>query len=37
MAGISDHTIVDFIEKKTSDDVKKTLLAFLVPIMLQDL
>ena len=23
MAGISNHTIVDFIEKKTSDDVKK--------------
>ena len=25
MAGISNHTIVDFIEKKTSDDVKKKL------------
>ena len=37
MAGISNHTIVDFIEKETSDYVKKTLLAFLVPIMLQDL
>ena len=37
MAGISNHTIADFIEKKTSDDVKKTLFAFLVPIMLQDL
>ena len=24
MAGIWNHTIVDFIEKKTSDDVKKT-------------
>ena len=23
MAGISNHTIVDFIEKKTSNDVKK--------------
>ena len=37
MAGISNHTIVDFIEKKTSDYVKKTLLVFFVPIMLQDL
>ena len=37
MAGILNHTIVDFIEKKTSDDVKKILSAFFLPIMLQDL
>ena len=37
MAGISNHTIVDFIEKKTSNNVKKTLLVFFHPIMLRDL
>ena len=37
MAGISNHNIVDFIEKKTSDDVKKNLSAFFLQIMLQDL
>ena len=35
MAGILNHTIVDFIEKKTSDE--KILSAFFLPIMLQDL
>ena len=36
MAGILNHTIVDFIEKETSDDIKKTF-AFFHSIMLQDL
>ena len=37
MAGILNHTIVDFIEKKTSYNVKKTLLAIFLKITLQDL
>ena len=36
MAGISNHTIVDFIEKLMMM-LKKTLSAFFLPIMLQDL
>ena len=37
MAGISNHTIVDFIEKNLMMMLKKTLSAFFLPIMLQDL
>ena len=37
MAGILNHQIVDFTEKKTSKDLKKTLLVFFLPIMLQNL
>ena len=35
MTGILNHQIVDFTEKKTSKDFKKTLLVFFLPIMLQ--
>ena len=37
IAGISNHTIVDFIEKKLVMMFKKTLLVFFLPIILQDL
>ena len=37
MAGISNHTIVDFNEKELAVMLKKTLLAFFHPIMPQDL
>ena len=37
MTGISNHQSVDFIEEETSKDVKKTLLVFFLPIMLQNL
>ena len=36
MVGISNHTFLDFIEKKTSVDAKTTMLVFFHPIMLQD-
>ena len=34
MTGILNHTIVDIIEKKTSDDVQTVLSVFFLPIML---
>ena len=37
MTGISNHQSLDFIEEKTSKDVKKTLLVFFLTIMLQNL
>ena len=37
MAGISNHDIVDSIEKKQVMMLKKTLLVYFLPIMLQDL
>ena len=37
MAGISNHTIVDFNGKELAVMLKKTLLAFFHPIMSQDL
>ena len=37
MADILNHQVVDFIEKKTSKNIKKALLVLLLPIMLQKL
>ena len=37
IAGILNRTIVDFIEKKLVMMFKKTLLVFILPIILQDL